>query len=145
MNLPDPLIIKFIKKHHVLTLATSLNELPWVASCYYAYNAESNYFIVSSDPKTRHGSDMLQNHKVAFNIVLETKIVGMIEGLQASATIISAKDFQGDDPSNYYYKRFPFAKMMHTDLWVIMPDFYKYTDNKLGFGKKLIWEKSESL
>ena len=32
---PDSRIIKFLKKHHVMTLATSFNEETWCASCFY--------------------------------------------------------------------------------------------------------------
>ena len=36
-DLPDSRIVRFIKKHHVLTLATSFNEETWCASCFYSY------------------------------------------------------------------------------------------------------------
>ncbi len=38
-------------------------------------------------------------------------------------------------------KRYPFAILMKTQLWVVDLDFIKLTDNRLGFGKKLIWKK----
>lgn len=40
-----------------------------------------------------------------------------------------------------YLKRFPFAALMDTTLWVLQIDYAKMTDNRLGFGKKLIWER----
>ena len=38
-----------------------------------------------------------------------------------------------------YLKRFPYAVLAELTLWAIAPDFMKFTDNTLGFGKKLIW------
>ena len=55
-------IVKFIKRHHVLTLAT-VNEagMPYVANCFYAYDAKRNLFIFTSDDTTRHGAEMVAN------------------------------------------------------------------------------------
>jgi uncharacterized protein YhbP (UPF0306 family) len=30
---------------------------------------------------------------------------------------------------------------MDTTLWILSIDYLKMTDNRLGFGKKLLWEK----
>ena len=30
---------------------------------------------------------------------------------------------------------------MPLNIWVVEPDFVKFTDNTLGFGKKLVWTK----
>jgi uncharacterized protein YhbP (UPF0306 family) len=40
-----------------------------------------------------------------------------------------------------YIKRFPYAAVAPLNIWVIEPDFMKLTDNTLGFGKKLIWNR----
>jgi hypothetical protein len=32
---------------------------------------------------------------------------------------------------------------MNTTLWKLRVDYAKMTDNRLGFGKKLIWERKE--
>ena len=40
-----------------------------------------------------------------------------------------------------YLKRFPYAVLMKTQLWIVELTFVKFTDNRLGFGKKIIWEK----
>ena len=34
--------------------------------------------------------------------------------------------------------------LMKTTLWVVDLSFLKFTDNRLGFGKKLIWGTIES-
>jgi uncharacterized protein YhbP (UPF0306 family) len=40
-----------------------------------------------------------------------------------------------------YLKRFPYAALMNTSLWIVDVSYIKMTDNRMGFGKKLIWEK----
>ena len=40
-----------------------------------------------------------------------------------------------------YLKKFPYAVLMKTSLWDLWIIYIKMTDNRLGFGKKLIWEK----
>ena len=43
-----------------------------------------------------------------------------------------------------YYARFPYAKIMRPTLWRLEPSWMKLTDNRLGFGKKLVWQAAPS-
>lgn len=132
--------LKFIRKHHLLTLATVNGEgLPYVANCFYAYDKERNLFIFTSDTTTRHGKEMEQNANVALSIALETRVVGRIQGLQ-----IVGKAERGDAKAQAtYIKRFPYTAVAPLSLWMVAPTMMKLTDNTLGFGKKLIWQKEE--
>ena len=137
----DERIVKFIKKHHVLTLATLAEGgvQPYVANCFYAYDTERNLFIFTSDVATRHGAEMEANPAVALSVVRETRIVGAIEGLQVTGRVE-----RGDDEAkSRYIRRFPYAVVAPLTLWMVRPEFMKFTDNKLGFGKKLIWQSEE--
>ena len=136
----DKPIIKFIERHHVLTLATTAAEgLPYCAACFYAYDKERNLFIFTSDTTTRHGGEMEQNPNVALSIALETRVVGRIQGLQ-----IEGKAERGDSKAQAtYIKRFPYAAVAPLSLWMVRPKMMKLTDNTLGFGKKLIWHAEE--
>ena len=131
---------KFISKHHVLTLATiSAEGMPYVANCFYAYDSERNLFVFTTDDTTRHGSHMLQNSNVALSIVLETRIVGRIQGLQ----VCGIAERGDDEARKRYIKRFPYAAVAPLSLWMVRPTYLKLTDNTLGFGKKLIWQSEE--
>ena len=132
--------LKFIRKHHLLTLATVNGEgMPYVANCFFAYDKERNLFIFTSDGTTRHGKEMEQNPNVALSIALETRVVGRIQGLQ-----IVGKAERGDSKAHAtYIKRFPYAAVAPLSLWMVEPTMMKLTDNTLGFGKKLIWQKEE--
>ena len=132
--------LKFIRKHHLLTLATVNGEgMPYVANCFYAYDKERNLFIFTSDTTTRHGKEMEENCNVALSIALETRVVGRIQGLQ-----IVGKAQRGDSKVQAtYIKRFPYAAIAPLSLWTVAPTMMKLTDNTLGFGKKLIWQSEE--
>ena len=136
----DERFIKFIKKHHVLTLATVNGEgMPYVANCFYAFDTKRNLFVFTSDLATRHGAEMAANSSVALSIVLETRIVGRVQGLQ-----VTGRALRGDDEARKcYIKRFPYAAAADLELWIVEPTMMKLTDNTLGFGKKLVWQSEE--
>ena len=136
----DKRIVDFIKRHHVLNLATvSDSGEPYCAACFYAYDKERNRLIFTSDDSTRHAQEMLQNKRVACAITLETRIVGKVQGAQICGTAE-----RGDEKDKMVYiKRFPYAAVAPLNIWAVEPTFIKLTDNTLGFGKKLIWDRQE--
>jgi uncharacterized protein len=141
MSLPEKRIVDFIRKHHVLTLATSSEELPWCAHCFYAYVPESNWLVFTSDDSTKHAANAMKNHEVAGGIVLETSVIGKIQGIQFRGKMRKPVPEEENNVQFAYLKRFPFAALMDTSLWILELTYIKMTDNRLGFGKKLIWEK----
>lgn len=136
----DKRITDFIKRHHVLTLATVSSEgEPYCAACFYAYDKERNRLIFTSDGSTRHAQQMLENKRVAIGITLETRIVGKVQGAQICG--IAERGDEKDKAT--YIKRFPYAAVAPLNIWAVEPTFIKLTDNTLGFGKKLIWNSQE--
>ena len=124
----------------MLTLATVSNEgEPYCAACFYAYDKERNRLIFTSDDTTRHAQQMLQSAKVAIGITLETRIVGKVQGAQICGIALRGND----EDRKIYVKRFPYAAVAPLNLWAVEPTFIKFTDNTLGFGKKLIWNSQE--
>jgi len=136
----DRRIVKFLKKHHVLTIATSVDNKPWCASCFYVFLEKENALVFTSDLTTRHGREFLMNTLVAGTVALETMITGMIRGVQFEGTVSEPGPDLEDITRNAYLKKFPVAMLMETHLWILRLTHIKYTDNRLGFGKKLIWK-----
>lgn len=143
MSIVDKRIIEFINEHHVLTIATSIDNKPYCANCFYVYSEKDNKLIFTSDIDTKHGSDFLINPYVAGSIVLETKTIGKIQGIQFNGIIQKLKDKELKEAKKLYLNNFPYAVIMKTTLWAVELDFIKMTHNILGFGKKLIWQKDE--
>lgn len=140
-NLPEKRIVDFIKKHHVLTLATKSESELWCANCFYAYLEEDNSLIFTSDISTRHIVEAIANPLVAGSIVLETSVVGKIQGIQFQGILSKPENKNLDKAKKRYLHRFPIATLMDTTLWSLELSLIKMTDNRLGFGKKLIWKK----
>ena len=141
----DERIIRFFRRHHVLTIATSAGNEPWCANCFYVYLPERNELVFTTDHQTRHGKEFMQNSLVAGSVVLETKIIGRIRGIQFQAIVSEPEDDVLDEARKAYLKRFPVAMLMETHLWICDLIYIKMTDNRLGFGKKLIWTKDTRL
>ena len=137
----DKRIIDFIKEHHLLTLATTKDNIPYCANCFYVFNEKNNSLIFSSDNKTKHAQDFIANPNVAGSIALETKEVSKIQGVQLLGTILKLKGEELKIAKKQYLKAFPYARLMKPKLWAMRLTFIKMTHNKLGFGKKLVWEK----
>jgi uncharacterized protein YhbP (UPF0306 family) len=140
----DRKIKRFFRKHHVLTIATSVNETPWCASCFYVYLEEENSLVLTSDLSTRHGREFLSNTSIAGTVALETRIIGKIRGIQFSGTVFKPEGTLASRAERAYLKRFPVAMLMDTRLWIVKITYIKFTDNRLGFGKKLIWDPASA-
>ena len=138
-------ITRFLRKHHVLTIATCVNGEPWCANCFYVFLPGRNAIVFTTNHDTRHGREFLLNSLVAGSVVLETKIIGKIRGIQFQGRISEPVGDLLAEAEKAYLKRFPVAMLMETNLWIVELTYIKMTDNRLGFGKKLIWKKEENL
>ncbi len=143
MDHPDKRIVDFIKEHHVLTLATCTDNNAWCAHCYYVWMKEENCFVFTSGAESKHIQDVNVNPKVAGSVVLETNIVGKVQGIQFRGTMEIPGNELASKAKIAYLKKFPLAIAMKTTFWVVNVDYIKMTDNLLGFGKNLIWETSK--
>jgi uncharacterized protein YhbP (UPF0306 family) len=112
---------------------------PWCANCFYAYLEEENALVFTSDMTTRHGKDFLKNSLVAGSVVLETLVIGKIRGIQFQGIVSEPDEELLSKARITYLIRFPVALLMNTKLWIVKLTLIKMTDNRLGFGKKLIW------
>lgn len=142
----DPRILDFIGDHHVMTLAVSRDNIPWCAHCFYCYLEQENLFVFTSAPDTRHIQDAEAsgNFRVTAGIALETKMTGKIRGLQVAGRMFVPEGDLAKKSKKAYLKDFPVARLATLHLWTLRPDFMKLTDNRLGFGTKLIWEEEEA-
>lgn len=143
-RIPAP-IQRFIDEHHVLTLSTSVNEEVWSAHCFYVFLPEQQCFIFSSSPDTKHMRQVCHNSYVAASIVLESSVVGTLRGLQIQGSVFQLLASLEKEAQRVYCKRFPVANLMELNLWQLDVTYFKFTDNRLGFGKKLIWKRNEDL
>ncbi len=135
----DSRIVKFFRKHHVLTIATTVNNEPWCANCFYVYMEAENSLVFTTGGDTRHGKEFGLNTLVAGTVVLETMVIGRIRGIQFQGIVSEPEGDLLSKAKRAYLLRFPVAALMDTRLWIVKLNYIKMTDNRLGFGKKLIW------
>ena len=134
-------IIQFLRRHHVMTLATCRNNRPWCCQCFYVYVERLCGLVFTSDVATRHIAEATEQPYVAGSIVLETTVTGKLQGIQFEGKLVEADGELLKEIKTAYMKRFPFALLMDTKLWFLELHTMKMTDNRLGFGKKLYWSK----
>lgn len=137
----DKRIIDFIHEHHVLTLATCVEEEVYCSNMFYVFLEEENCFIFTSDKDTKHISDISHNLLVAGSIVLETEMINKLQGLQFQGMVFEVHDELKKKAKKAFQKRFPYAVLNSNPFWAIELTYAKFTNNLLGFGKKLIWKK----
>jgi uncharacterized protein YhbP (UPF0306 family) len=135
-------MIKFLRLHHVMTLATCHDNRPWCCQCFYAYVENLCGLVFTSDTSTRHIAEAMEQPYVAGSIVLETSVVGKVQGIQLEGKLVDADGDLLKEIKTVYMKRFPFALLMDTKLWFLELHTIKMTDNRLGFGKKLYWSRN---
>lgn len=134
-------INSFFSQHHVLTLSTCFESESWCSNCFYVYLEDEQSLLFTSDSDTKHMQMGLKNPLVSGSVVLETKIIGKIRGIQFSGELTKVENTEHSKYRIKYLLKFPFAVIINTDLWIVKLNQIKMTDNRLGFGKKLYWNK----
>ena len=135
----DRRVIRFFRKHHVLTIATTVENEPWCANCFYVYLEEENALVFTTDNDTRHGKEFVKNPLVAGSVVLETMVIGKIRGIQFQGIVSEPEGEMLSKAKRAYLKRFPPLQHYGYHAWVVKLTHIKMTDNRLGFGKKIVW------
>ena len=139
MNAP---IDNFIQAHTCATIAClDTNGHPYCFSCFYAVDIENGLLFFKSSTDTHHVACMLANPIVAGTILPDALHKLQIKGIQMEGIVLALDNDAAKEASSYYYKAHPMALAMSGEVWTIQINRIKYTDNTLGFGKKIIWER----
>lgn len=143
---PDDLkhILKFLTKNHVLALCAAADGEMWSANCFYVTDAETLSLYFMTELKTLHGTLMAKSPQVVGTIAPQPKTIALIKGIQyrGEATILSGEE--ESHARRLYCKHFPVAIAMKAPVWALKLNSIKMTDNALGFGKKLLWDRALS-
>ena len=134
-------IVEFFNDSSVVTIATSVDNYPYCATCYFAYVPEERALAFKSDSDTKHIEDALTNNHVAGSILPDKIAKAKPKGIQFTGTFYKAEGNSGDLAKKAYLKKFPIAGIFRGDIWIIELSKIKFTDNTLVFGKKLMWER----
>ena len=119
------LILEYLGKNRLMTLATSSNDAPWATTLFFAYDDDLNLYFLSQET-TRKVQNILKNPKVAVTIDREQPTPGKVKGIQLEGT---AEEFT--NPS-IFLARHPWAKdyLAHSKVFKIKPSKTIYLDDE---------------
>ena len=137
-------ISRWLTKQHVVTYCVGREEKLWCANAFYIYDSARVAFYLLSDEKTRHGQMAGKKATVAGTVNGQPKTVARIRGVQFCGELRKVEEPESEALRERYNRRFPVARAMSSPLWEIRLDEIKFTDNTLGFGKKLHWLREPS-
>lgn len=136
-------ISRWLAKQHVVTWCVHHEGELWCANAFYYYDPDRVAFYVLSEEKTRHAQMSGSQAPVAGTVNGQPKNVALIRGVQFKGEIRRLEGEQSTLMRNHYTRRFPMALAMSAPVWEIRLDELKFTDNTLGFGKKIHWLRQE--
>ena len=132
----DERIARFLGRHHVLTLATAADGTPYCANAFYAYDKGRNRLVFTSDLSTRHARG--DARRATGRRLGRARNADRGKGTGFAALRHGRTRRRGGQTA--LSAPVPHAALAELTLWALVPDYLKFTDNTLGFGKKLIWK-----
>ncbi|HMO32079.1 MAG TPA: pyridoxamine 5'-phosphate oxidase family protein [Lacibacter sp.] len=137
----EPGMEKFLEEQTVLSMATSVNDKPYCASCYYAFVPGDNLLVFKSDEDTQHIEDALRNNQVAGTVLPDKLEKTKIRGIQFSGVFRKPEGSEKAKAERKYLSKYPVATLFRGTIWVIELSRIKFTDNALLKGRKILWER----
>ena len=136
-------IDKFIEKQTCASVCCmDERNLPYCFSCFYFYNREETLLHYKTTANTHHAELLLKNPAIAGTILPDKLNMIRIKGVQLTGMVLSNDHPLAKNASAGYYKKYPVALSMPGEIWTIQINTIKFTDNTLGFGTKMKWERS---
>ncbi|QJT82805.1 YhbP family protein [Kosakonia sp. MUSA4] len=132
-------INRWLAKQHVVSWCVANRGELWCANAFYVYDAQKVAFYILSEDHTRHSQMTGLQAKVAGTVNGQPKTVALIRGVQFTGEIRRLEGEESEVPRTQYNRRFPVARVLSAPMWEIRLHELKFTDNTLGFGKKLHW------
>jgi uncharacterized protein YhbP (UPF0306 family) len=132
-------ISRWLEKQHVVSWSVAKDGELWAACAFYLYDRENVAFYLLTEETTRHAQMSGPRAVVAGTVNGQPKTVALIRGVQFRGEIRLMEENESAAMRERYYRRFPMARMLPAPLWEVRIDEMKFTDNTLGFGKKMIW------
>lgn len=145
-------IAQFLQDRNTMALATCGNS-PWAASVFFVADAELTLYFVT-DPKTRHGGDLVASGQAAAAINEDCHDWMTIRGVQLEGAVVrvepdnrervlaiylakfSAVQRLIDAPTNEQ-ERLIGERLAASPFFALRPSRIRLIDNSRGFGQKV--------
>lgn len=132
-------ISRWLAKQHVVSWCVAKEGELWCANAFYVYDPQRVAFYLLSEETTRHGQMTGKQAPVAGTVNGQPKTVALIRGVQFKGEIRLLEGDEAAEKRALYVRRFQVARVLSAPVWELRLDELKFTDNTLGFGKKLHW------
>lgn len=132
-------ISRWLAKQHVVSWCVANEGELWCANAFYVYDPQRVAFYLLSEETTRHGQMTGKQAPVAGTVNGQPKTVALIRGVQFKGEIRLLEGDEAAEKRGLYVRRFQVARVLSAPVWELRLDELKFTDNTLGFGKKLHW------
>lgn len=140
----DKIITDFFEKQKVASICCLDEENnPYCFSVFYVFDRVERRLYFKSSNSSNHAHYLLQHKKIAGTIVPDRLNMLAIRGLQFTGTIMEDGIALVHHASGEYHKRFPYALAMPGNVWTIQVEKIKMTDNTIGIGHKVCWQRED--
>lgn len=114
---------------------------PYCFNCFYSYDSGKALLFYKSSSDTQHQLWLSKNPSVAGTILPDRLNLLQVKGVQFTGIVLSGNHPMVANASSHYHKKHPVALAIKGEIWAIQIYSIKFTDNSLGFGKKLTWHR----
>ena len=142
---------RFFSQRNTMTLATA-GELPWAASVFFVADAALSLYFVT-DPKTRHGGDLVASGYAAAAINEDCDDWMTIAGAQLEGPVSQVEVSAREEVLDLYLTKFPAVaalvnspaddqerligrRLAASPFFCLRPKRIRLIDNARGFGSK---------
>ncbi len=142
----DDRIVKFIGEQTCASICCADQPgKPYCFSCVYAFDSDEKLLYYKSSNNTRHSEILLHHPAVAGTILPDRLNMLHIIGIQFEGIVLPADHPLAKHAPARYYKTHPLALTQPGSIWTVQLNTLKFTDNSLGFGKKITWDRREEI
>ena len=139
-------VINFIQQQTCATIScVDEKNRPYCFSCFYAFNSDEGLLYFKSAADTHHSMLMKKNPFVAGTILPDKLNPLLVKGLQFEGLLLEECNALCKYAPGAYYRKHPMAIAIRGEIRVIQINSIKMTDSTMGFGKKITWNRTESL
>jgi uncharacterized protein len=135
--------LAYLRRHHVMSLATVGPEGVWAAAVFYA--ADQFNLIFLSAGHSRHGQNIAANPQVAATIQEDYQEWPAIQGIQLEGVVQRLQEEPRRRAAAFFAARYPFlaqaeaplrAALAQVNWYRLTPRRLYFVDNSRGFGHR---------
>lgn len=138
----DSHIVSFMQAQTAATICCiDDHHRPYCFNAFYAFDeSKATIYFKSQLMKTHHGPLLSEREHVSGTIVPDELDKVLVKGIQFVGRV-QKNDIFDIQSAMHYHTRHPMAMAVPGEMWTIHVDYIKFTDNAMGFGHKLIWQR----